>query len=120
MMCRRTRTEVPPCGAFPLETDLTWADELDFSEVGDEITSELSPDAPRLRRIHDDCDAGFGEELGRVRERAVDDLAGRVRLRAVIDEFAAYLCVFDDSHANGLSQEHLGGVPRKGGLAAAR
>src|SRR5713101_1190702 len=111
---------MPARGALALATDLVWASELHFREVSDELTRQPPPCATRRRRIHDDGNAGFGEELGRVRERPVNDLPRRIRLGAVVEEGLANLGELEYAHRRGSRCQGLRGAPGERCLAAAR
>src|SRR6266511_6113969 len=83
---RPLRPEMPARGALALATDLVWANELHLGEVRDELARQPPPCAARRARVHDDGNAGFGEELGRIRKRPVNDLPCRIRRGAVVEE----------------------------------
>ena len=84
--------------------------ELHLSEVSDEIARQLPPRPARRRRIHDDGDPRVGEELGRVRERPVDDLARRVRLGPVVEKCRANFGEVEDPHGYGARGQRFRGA----------
>ena len=112
--------QAPARGSLAVDTHLHRTHEVDLREARDQLAGRLTPGAAGRGGVNDDGGADLGEELGRVRQGAVQNLLLRLRDPAARHQVATHLVEIEHAHGDLAGRQRLDETRGHRRLARAR